>query len=367
MNGIGRPPSAAAIRRALDCVLASDAFARSERLRSFLRYVVENELAGKAVTLKGYSIGIDVFGRPPGFDAGSDPLVRVQAGKLRKLLEHYYETEGAGDDLRIRIPLGSYVPEYEVTADPAPAGDDRPAAVADAPSPPRAAERAKPAQGGWLPAPVSSPLALLSLLPLVFLAPTIYPDHTSAAIDGSGLAIAMHDRLSGEASGLPRVHVPRCFTGEAECNALADAVASSVAYHKTVRLSDLPAEAGATPLSYSVRIDSQPDGRAIVLRLVHDRSGSTVYARHLWREELNSESSVAYEAVSFAARTLSTTGLVYRHAMRNGIASSLMRCLAGTQDDAAPDAGAPLDLDACPLRLPEAMAEARTDGQTLTR
>ena len=67
--------------------MASDTFARSERLRSFLSYIVENELSGKAAQLKGYSIGIDVFSRAPGFDAGNDPLVRVQAGKLRKLLE----------------------------------------------------------------------------------------------------------------------------------------------------------------------------------------------------------------------------------------------------------------------------------------
>lgn len=356
MNAIARPPCAA-ISRALEEILASDAFARSERLRSFLRYVVENELSGKAATLKGYSIGVDVFGRPPGFDAGNDPLVRVQAGKLRKLLDHYYETEGAGDGLRIRIPLGSYVPEYEVTAGPA-----------DAP-PPATAERRPQAERGWLPAPISSPLALLSLLPLVFLAPATYPGSTNAAIDGSELTIAMHDRLSGEASGLPRLHVLRCRPGETECSALAEAIAGSIAYHRTVRLSDLPAEAGTTPLSYSVRIDSQPDGRAIVLRLVHDRSGTTVYARRLWREDLNSESSVSYEAVSFAARALSPNGLVYRHAMRTGIASGLMRCLAATEGAAAESGMAPVDLEACPLRLPEAMAEARPDGQkrTLTR
>lgn len=57
-------PACERVRRALDAIIASDTFARSERLRSFLSYIVENELSGKAAQLKGYSIGIDVFGRP---------------------------------------------------------------------------------------------------------------------------------------------------------------------------------------------------------------------------------------------------------------------------------------------------------------
>jgi len=356
MNETARPDSDA-VRRALDAILSSEAFARSERLRSFVAYVVENELSGKAATLKGYSIGIDVFARPPGFDAGNDPLVRVQAGKLRKLLDHYYETEGAGDAMRIRIPLGSYVPEYEVRAAPPRELADGQPTVAAPPQPRRRHGRA-----GWLPAPVSSPLALLSLLPLFFLAPTTYPGTTSAAIDAPGLTRAVEDRLSGRATALPRVQILQCWPASGECSALADAVAASIAYHKTVRLAD-PQEHVDAPLAYSVRIDKQPDGRAIFMRLVHDRTGTTVYARHLWREELSSESSIVYEAVSFAARTLSPNGLVYRHALRTGIASGLMRCLAGMVQGTPRGGAETAGPDACPLRMPEAVAEA--DGESL--
>ena len=162
-------PACERVRSALDAVLTSETFARSERLRSFLAYIVQNELSGKAAQLKGYSIGIDVFGRTSGFDAGNDPLVRVQAGKLRKLLDQYYETEGASDCLSIRVPLGSYVPEYLLR-------EKREVSTARAASPPPKPRRP------WIPAPVSSPLALLSLLPLVFLAPFAYPDQTDAAI-----------------------------------------------------------------------------------------------------------------------------------------------------------------------------------------
>jgi len=101
------------VRDALERVLSSRTFARSERLRSFLRFIVEMEQRGLAHQLKGYTIGIDVFSRGDGFDPGTDPLVRVQAGKLRKLLSLYYASEGCDKPLRITIPTGGYVPLYE--------------------------------------------------------------------------------------------------------------------------------------------------------------------------------------------------------------------------------------------------------------
>ncbi|THV10706.1 hypothetical protein [Rhizobium rhizophilum] len=102
------------VAEALRSVLTSRTFARSERLRSFLKFVVEMEQLGLAHQLKGYTIGIDVFSRSEGFDPGTDPLVRVQAGKLRRLLNQFYAEEGRDEALRIRIPLGGYVPMYEL-------------------------------------------------------------------------------------------------------------------------------------------------------------------------------------------------------------------------------------------------------------
>lgn len=102
------------VAEALRSVLSSRTFARSERLRSFLKFVVEMEQLGLAHQLKGYTIGIDVFSRGEGFDPGTDPLVRVQAGKLRRLLNQFYAEEGRHEALRIRIPLGGYVPVYEL-------------------------------------------------------------------------------------------------------------------------------------------------------------------------------------------------------------------------------------------------------------
>ncbi|WP_159948210.1 hypothetical protein [Rhizobium sp. 18065] len=104
------------ISQALQTILASQTFSRSERLRSFLKFVVEMEQLGRGHQLKGYTIGIDVFSRDEAFDPGTDPLVRVQAGKLRRLLNQFYADEGRNHQLRIRIPLGGYVPLYERAA-----------------------------------------------------------------------------------------------------------------------------------------------------------------------------------------------------------------------------------------------------------
>ena len=110
-------PPADQVLDALERILASDVFARSERARDLLRYLVEQDVAGNADRLKGFSIGVDVFHKDDQFDPATDTVVRVQAGRLRDLLQQYYEGDGASDPLRISVPRGSYVPEYHV-ADP---------------------------------------------------------------------------------------------------------------------------------------------------------------------------------------------------------------------------------------------------------
>lgn len=96
---------------ALACVgriVASQGFARAERQKRFLRYLVEQTLAGKARSLKGYTIGIEVFDRPADFDPAVDASVRVQAGQLRAKLREYYGGEGRADPICIDVPKGSY-------------------------------------------------------------------------------------------------------------------------------------------------------------------------------------------------------------------------------------------------------------------
>src|SRR4051795_10348592 len=103
------------IQDVLQRIVASREFMNSERKRRFLKFVVQETLAGHAGRIKAYAIALDVFDRDPGFDPGADPVVRIEAGRLRRCLEHYYLGEGVADRIRITIPRGGYVPHFIVT------------------------------------------------------------------------------------------------------------------------------------------------------------------------------------------------------------------------------------------------------------
>src|ERR1700691_854111 len=88
-----------AVRKHLERVVASPGFARNERLSRFLRVIVERHLEGRDAELKESVIGIEVFGRQPGFDAKQDSTVRSEAGRLRARLAEYYAGEGIADQV----------------------------------------------------------------------------------------------------------------------------------------------------------------------------------------------------------------------------------------------------------------------------
>src|SRR5580700_1743685 len=100
------------VRRYLERVLASPGFARNERLSRFLRVIVERHLEGRDGELKESVLGIEVFGRQPGFDAKQDSTVRTEAGRLRARLAEYYAGDGIGDRVIIELPKGGYIPAF---------------------------------------------------------------------------------------------------------------------------------------------------------------------------------------------------------------------------------------------------------------
>jgi len=100
----GRATSSDLVKQQLERVLQSKAFRNAEALSRLLRFIVERTLEGDTEGLKEYSLGSEVLGRGPGFDAHADPIVRVQAGRLRSKLDGYYHTEGKNDPLRIDCP-----------------------------------------------------------------------------------------------------------------------------------------------------------------------------------------------------------------------------------------------------------------------
>jgi adenylate cyclase len=97
----------------LQKILTSPEFRVSDRLKEFFRFVVEETLAGRTHEIKAYTIAMKVFGRDSHFDAAKDPIVRIQAGKLRRAIERYYFVSGTEDPIRIEIPLGAYIAKFE--------------------------------------------------------------------------------------------------------------------------------------------------------------------------------------------------------------------------------------------------------------
>ena len=111
-------PTPEAIRSQLERILQNFKFRAPDKQRKFLRFVVEETLEGRASQLKGYTIAVAVYGRSETFDPQVDPIVRVEAGRLRRALDHYYLTAGKKDPVHITIPKGGYVPIFRTIRRP---------------------------------------------------------------------------------------------------------------------------------------------------------------------------------------------------------------------------------------------------------
>lgn len=114
-----------AARRQLERVLASPGFVRNERMRRFLRFLVERNLEGSGDQLKESVIAVEVFGRKPDHDPSRDSIVRTEAGRLRARLAEYYLSEGKDDRVVIELPKGGYTPTFrrlEAVSEPMPRG-----------------------------------------------------------------------------------------------------------------------------------------------------------------------------------------------------------------------------------------------------
>ncbi len=105
-------PAPDEVRAQLERMTASDDFIRSPQLGAFLRFVVESVLQGKSDRIKAYTIGVDVLRRDAKFDPQLDPIVRVEATRLRRTIDRYYAGLGADDAIRIDLPRGSYIPTF---------------------------------------------------------------------------------------------------------------------------------------------------------------------------------------------------------------------------------------------------------------
>ncbi|HSZ64009.1 MAG TPA: hypothetical protein VK828_19580 [Terriglobales bacterium] len=103
----------AAIEEQVERLLQNPHFSHSRRFPMFLRFVVRHTLAGQADAVKERTLGIEIFGRCADYDTASDPIVRVTAAEIRKRIAQYYQEPGHEVEIRVSLPAGSYVPQFQ--------------------------------------------------------------------------------------------------------------------------------------------------------------------------------------------------------------------------------------------------------------
>ena len=271
----------------LQRILKSSDFDATARERRFLGYVVEETLSGRAGRIKAYSIAVEVFGRDASFDPQTDPIVRIEAGHLRRSLERYYLTAGQADPILITIPKGAYVPTFS--------SRPRPAAVETASPPaPETVESPEPARWrkpSWLTVALAALVAALAVLAL-----ELVPINLRAtAPEIPQLLVEPFEDLSGTE------------TSAAVTRGLTQEVIGHLAKFKDIVVieSARPDEAAKTPrfvLAGSVSLSA--DAFRLRVRFINRSSGSV-----LWANSYDGDMDVAklLEAQADIARNVATT------------------------------------------------------------
>src|SRR5262245_13096241 len=111
-SGQFHPATQEEMKRALNRVLNSKHFVHAPMKQKFLRLTCDFHLNGRGAELNEYLIGREVFDRDDSYNPATDPIVRVGAHGVREKLALYYQREGADDEIRIEIPVGSYEPVF---------------------------------------------------------------------------------------------------------------------------------------------------------------------------------------------------------------------------------------------------------------
>ena len=203
---VGDRPCADEIRAALVRMATSEAFRGSPQLVTFLRYVVEATLRGAADRIKGYTIAVEALGRADDFDPQTDPIVRVEAMRLRRALARYYANGGKHDPIAIDLPLGNYVPAFRRVAPAVPAalaGPPVPMPVA-VQEPVRARRR-----GSYWPR-IAAGLALVALGGSVYGALDLWFDFNTP---GPNITLATSQSRATEPPARPVTHYPVIYVG----------------------------------------------------------------------------------------------------------------------------------------------------------
>jgi tetratricopeptide (TPR) repeat protein len=336
-------PAAPAVRETLERLLASETFGRSERARKLLRYLVEREQAGEADKLKGFSIAMDVFGKDGDFDSSTDAVVRVQAGRLRELLQQYFANEGIAEPVRIAIPRGGYVPSYELNAirlpiAPEPNGHAQAAAAfLDLSEASGAAATALPVAV----APVSGHSVLRHLqffwvaitLVIVMLAVLILRQGGGAvgdAVTADEAAVATSSIApSPPAEALPLVYIA-VKAGGVEAGRVAASLRAGLAGFDTVDFIGRPVDGTTDPAkaatSFTFDVLPGPTPGAVTLELQNVATGRVLLSRNLTAAETDA-SSVEDHIAGILSSVVPASGAIYNYLEQTGAQAGLTECL----------------------------------------
>ncbi|MER9727334.1 hypothetical protein [Mesorhizobium sp. M0217] len=338
-------PAAPAVRETLERLLASETFGRSERARKLLRYLVEREQAGEADRLKGFSIAMDVFGKDGDFDSSTDAVVRVQAGRLRELLQHYFANEGIAEPVRIAIPRGGYVPSYELNAIRLPVGQEPlAAAVAALPgSPDQAALDAVPAaataSGVTEPGPslarhlqffwVAMTLVILMLGVLILRQGSgalLASSDPTAVVETAGVTSSI---ASPSMEALPLVYIAVKATGP-EAGRVAASLRAGLAGFDTIdfigRDADSKRDPSTDPTSFVFDVLPGPMAGDVTLELQSVATGRVLLSRSLTAAD-SAPGTVEDRIAAILSSTIPASGPLYSYIEQNGIQTGLTSCL----------------------------------------
>jgi len=331
-------PEAAALRGTLEKLLDSETFARSERARKLLRYLVEQEQAGRSARLKGFAIAVDVFGRDADFDPSTDAVVRVQAGRLRDLLDQYFATEGADDPVRIIIPRGSYVPTYSCglsQADSAAAETSRDLAeqmVSPAPAamPGKTTARSRVrgrSIGGYLVRQMRMFWVAIAVV-MVMLG---FVSYNSYRTDFLGQITTPANAASASRMADAIVSLPKIFvrvTASEDADKVASVLRAAVSGFDTVVYiaRDAPTPGDSAPLDFlfEVRPGAEDDNVDIVLQNV--RSGQVIMSHSMSPGDLHPV-QLEDQIAGLVSATLPVSGTIYAYLEVNHLQRGLTQCL----------------------------------------
>ncbi|TPL54081.1 tetratricopeptide repeat protein [Mesorhizobium sp. B2-4-6] len=346
------PPAAPAVRETLERLLASETFGRSERARRLLRYLVEREQAGQADRLKGVSIAMDVFGKDGDFDASTDAVVRVQAGRLRELLEQYFSNEGVAEPVRIAIPRGGYVPSYELNAIRL-AGNarsasgniaQRPDALAEAaPAATEHLDTSVPSEPAALMAPAAPAQSLTrqlrffwaAMVLVIVMLGVLIARQSSAFLNGGDTTAAVEaPRLAGTAAqptfdSLPLIYIAVKADG-AEAARVASSLRAGLAGFDTIdfigRDPDSTRDQSADPISFVFEIVPGPAAGDVTVELQSVATGRVLLSRNLTSAE-SAPGAVESNIASLLTSTVPASGAIYSYIDQSDVRTSQIGCL----------------------------------------